>query len=81
MHQTTVRLYERNGDDKDGAVIVVKGPNDLHVTKAETNELIGRRQALTIEFSCEGCTGETVTNPRLLVKQHKGQTMLSWVSE
>jgi hypothetical protein len=35
----------------------------------------GRREALFIEFTCEGCD----TTPVLRVMQHKGQTLADWV--
>lgn len=91
LHQGNTTIYERVEDDKWTTVIAQSG-HDVNVTKfpsGDTHNPSSRRHGLIIEFTCEMChshydsegaTPEFAEPFRLAIYQHKGNTLVEWVS-
>ena len=77
LHHGAVRVYNRNED----ASICRKtfaGHDHSRASISDNRENpSGRRDGLTIDFICEGCSGGEVV-AQLCVAQHKGRTEMFW---
>jgi hypothetical protein len=74
-HQQAVDVWVRDKEDS-GAGVHCKVNQGKAVFSNEIGHgnPSGRRDGLSIEFSCENCYG----TPILLVYQHKSQTFIEW---
>ena len=90
LHQGNATIYER-GEDGDYTTVIAQNGHEVMATKfpsEETHNPSSRRHGLIIEFTCESCHhgyGDEVrpayTDPfRLAIYQHKGYTLMEWVS-
>jgi len=73
LHQTSSTCYWR--PEEDGIAIQTISRKDGIVCTRNVRNAPGRRDTVCIEMKCEGCW-KTST---LIIEQHKGQTLLSWM--
>ena len=81
LHQSVVKMYNRNEDDaRVWRTVVTEDAVESKMAVSLTAENPSpRRQGLTIGFTCEGCSGDV--NPKVMelhIFQHKGATLLKW---
>lgn len=79
LHQCTVTVYERDGEDGPGTKVEVLSSKAVNVTRLERADLPGRRQSLDIEFRCEICNFDAGASFILRIAQHKGETQVAWL--
>jgi len=82
IHQQSVQVVVRDdGEDGHGTKVVVDGGDHagLHVAvfRVLEEDVPGRRQHVSITFSCEHCWGVAYI---LLLMQHKGRTYVEWLA-
>ena len=78
LHQLSVEIGWRFSVD--GPLVRMRSSGlKLEQDRLEDHEVVFgyRRDYLVIRFSCEICSG----SPLLEIRQHKGQTIFSWVEE
>ena len=75
LHQTDVNVYDRVQDAFTGQHVKIQGDGLVKIDCNLTGNPSGRRQGLTIAFTCEHCS----TAPVLGISQHKGFTMIGWL--
>lgn len=80
LHQHTVRVGARRGEDRPGVVVEVSLADITAEEPRVTTRMgveadyLGRRDDLSIQFWCESCHGEST----LTIRQHKGLTLVEW---
>jgi hypothetical protein len=77
-HGATTVFERRNGEDGPSFATIVNGKEIKRVegSPAESANPSPRRNAVAIEFRCEGCPAIS----ELTIMQHKGTTYLQWQS-
>lgn len=75
LHQDTVTVRNRVGEDCPGVRVTIDGPSARLEPEVQFE---GRRDDIAISFWCEGCGGEKGRRLILRVMQHKGQTFVYW---
>ena len=82
LHHVAVRIYGRH-EDADTCLKTTVGTNNWDPGYAQTTLTQGtenpsdRRVGLTIDFTCEHCSGSEVV-AQLCVSQNKGSTNMFW---
>jgi hypothetical protein len=77
LHHGDVTIFERVEDPPGARVTTVSASGCLtRMTDGKGNPS-SRRDGLTIQFWCEGCS----SRPVLRIAQHKGSTFLDWEVE
>ena len=76
LHHGAVEVAERKEEDQEGRIVTLGDgkPPQVEHADADSSRFAGRRNQLTVQFSCEGCEA----TPWLLLVQHKGTTFLGW---
>ena len=83
LHQIAVFAGFRRVEDEPESITVAV---DKTGVRTQLARLEGRRDEAVLYFGCEQCTPEdkwTVPNPELALRiyQHKGETLLEWLSK
>ena len=81
LHQSVVKVYNRNEDDpRVWRTVVTEDAVESKMAVSLTLENPSpRRQGLIISFACEACSGDVVQDAmELHIFQHKGATLLKW---
>ena len=76
LHQDRIEVFDRDEDAKASVHVIVediKATVDCELARNPSR----RRTALTIQFTCEGCSSK----PLMTVLQHKGCTYVTFVEE
>lgn len=80
LHHCMIVIFARDGEDRDGTVITVDktegDPWTLATERRGSGDFPGRRGSVEIDFSCETCGDHDALT--LLVRQHKGETLMRW---
>lgn len=76
LHQLKVTTTFRDSEDDDGTCVEIT-EKECKITRQKDSEIEGRRDVIYIEFSCE-CCGDNKKNKILMIKQHKGNTVMEW---
>lgn len=78
LHQLKVITKFRDCEDSDGTCVEVSS-SECKIKRQKDSEIEGRRDVIYIEFSCESC-GDNKRYKTLMIKQHKGNTVMQWNS-
>ena len=77
LHHAAVRVYNRK-EDASNCRKTFAGDDHSRTSISDNRENPSRRRdGLTIDFTCEGCSGGEVV-AQLCVAQHKGTTEMFW---
>tara|TARA_R100000458_G_C8044072_1_gene94145 strand:+ start:158 stop:493 length:336 start_codon:yes stop_codon:yes gene_type:complete len=80
LRHRAVRVYNRDEDSNVcRRTIASHYLSQVLVTPNDGGNPSGRRDGLTIDFTCESCSGDE-TVAQLCVAQHKGRTEMFWRS-
>ena len=78
LHHQAVRIYNRAEDEQNCRKTFVSNDySQSSVVKDSIKNPSNRRDGLTIDFTCESCSGAEVV-AQLCVSQHKGRTQMFW---
>jgi len=81
LHQIGIKWFFRKEDDEKVVVIGINGASSHTevMNNSSSGNPSGRRQGLTIQFSCEICSEDVPGDVlELAISQHKGATLFSW---
>lgn len=80
LHHVGVKVFDRHEDEATLVRTTVFGAarRTEVVPSAGSGNPSTRRDGITVQFTCEGCSGDKEGDLELLIAQHKGQTELSW---
>lgn len=73
LHQMAVDVVFRRREDEPESVRTII---DVEGVSTEMGTGYGRRDSLFVEFWCESCPA----HPKLSIRQHKGATLIDWVT-
>lgn len=76
LHHERVEVFERGEDDEHGIHVLVKD-GKAAIDTGLIGNLSARRHGLSIHFSCEGCSSQSV----LTLAQHKGNTHVDFKTQ
>ena len=75
LHQTDIRVWDREEDAKDCLYVAVVNKQAWIVpVSANIGNPSPRRQGMSVKFDCEHCSNMPVLN----IYQHKGFTYIEW---
>jgi hypothetical protein len=77
LRHRAVRIYNRAEDERNCRKTFVSSDYSQSSVVNGIKNPSNRRDGLTIDFTCEGCSGEEVV-AQLCVSQHKGRTEMFW---
>ena len=77
LHHSSVNVFTRDSEDGPGTS-ALSTHEGISITRKDDKEIYGRRDAIQIEFWCESC-GENASPKRLIINQHKGNTLIQWL--
>jgi hypothetical protein len=77
LHHGAVRIGRRPVEDEDGELVEVDAEGPIRLSRMPAWAFGGRRHELEIHLSCETCDGDVGPGFWLVMRQHKGQTILS----
>jgi hypothetical protein len=77
LHHCAVQVQERDQEDGHGTQVYV-GNGAVKVTRTTGNHYGTRRNAIRIGFWCEQCDDDSEPHVVLVIRQHKGMTLITW---
>lgn len=77
LHHCVVQVQERDQEDGEGTQVYV-GNGAVKVTRTSGAHYGTRRNAVRIGFWCEHCDDDATPRVVLVIRQHKGLTLVNW---
>lgn len=79
LHHNAVRVQGRDAEDAHGTEVSVEGGR-VEITRTDGAHYGTRRDAVRVGFWCEHCDadGDSGACVDLVLRQHKGQTLVAW---
>jgi hypothetical protein len=77
LHHCAVQVQERDQEDGPGTQVYV-GNGAVKVTRTSGDHYGTRRNAVRVGFWCEHCDEDATPRVVLVIRQHKGLTLVTW---